>query len=420
MAGPDDILCEALTELLVDHPRAVVTDPLNVRSLLAEHLSDQTPVDAAVLDAVVLAARTPVLRHLRDDARADITGAQLATELRKLGVSEKVANQASRAWMGALITDTPLVHAGRVVEPVPTAPSRIRVVALPEPPTRPAPRDAGAAPAPSPTVASPHPGANTPVPHIAEPVAVAGFIGGGARVQKPRRGWPRSARLITALLLIAGLAAGAAAYVGWTRDPSKTRANTAEAQVAELQANLGSSGSELTGAKAAIKDRDAQIASAKDQLAKMSTMARSQFTSARLPEQFTMSGKVAPGSCTLTGEACNVTPTLRSVKVACTTKPCDCTTPGCTVTSELWKTASTMSYDAATGLYTAKGALDGDVFRCGGVAQPTAYEFRFRVAKVNFDENVWKATGVDAELAETSSASPDCLAGTRTYALSSS
>ncbi len=419
MSGPDDILCKALTELLADHPRTVVTDPLSVRSLLADHLRDQGPVDASVLDAVVLAARTPVLRHLREDARADTTGAQLATELRKLGVSENVANQAARAWMGALITDTPLVHAGRVAVPVPTAPSRVRVVPLPDPPARPAPREAGPGPAPSPSAEETRPRVNAPAPPVAKPAKVAGVIGGGGGARAQRRRWPRSARLITAVLLLAALAAGAAAYVGWARDPSKTRANTAEAQVAELQGNLGSSGSELTSAKAAIKDRDAQIASAKDQLAKMSTMARAQFTSARLPEQFTMTGKVAPGSCTLTGDACTVTPTLRSVKVACATKPCDCTTPGCTVTSELWKTASTISYDAATGLYTAKGSLDGDVFRCGGVAQPTAYEFRFRVAKVNFDENAWKATAIEAELAETSSSSPDCLSGTRTYALNS-
>ena len=67
--------------------------------------------------------------------------------------------------------------------------------------------------------------------------------------------------------------------------------------------------------------------------------------------------------------------------------------------------------------FTAKGLLDGDVFRCAGVAQPTNFEFRFRVSKVTYDQAAWKVSGIDAELAESSAAAAECLAGNRTYAL---
>jgi hypothetical protein len=108
---------------------------------------------------------------------------------------------------------------------------------------------------------------------------------------------------------------------------------------------------------------------------------------------------------------------VRNVKVACGATPCDCTSGKCSVTSELWKNPATVAYDPATNLFTAKGLLDGDVFRCAGVAQPTNFELRFKVAKVTFGNGAWKVSGVDAELAESSAAGGDCLAGNRTYVL---
>jgi len=249
------------------------------------------------------------------------------------------------------------------------------------------------------------------------PQPVAGVIGGGPLAEQPGRRRRGSAKVVAALFAVLALAAGAIAFVGWNRDPSKDRAASAESEVGRLTDQLGAADKALATANATIAERDSQVAAAKDQIAKMSTLSRAQYNGAQFPEQFTMTGKVAPGSCSLTGDACNVTATVRSIKIACAGKPCDCTSGNCTVTSELWKTASPVKYDAATGLFTAKGLLDGDVFRCGGVAQPTSYEFRFRIAKVTYGDAVWKVSGVDAELAEASSAGAECLAGNRTYAL---
>jgi hypothetical protein len=245
-----------------------------------------------------------------------------------------------------------------------------------------------------------------------------------AVVGAERHGWPRAARSVAAVLALLAVVLGVLAIVGWTRDPSKTRASSAESEVTELGNELASAkqatadaNAATAAAKATIAERDAQLAAAKDQMAKMSPVTRAQLNGARFPDTFAMSGKVAAGSCSLTGEACNVTATVRSIKLTCATKPCDCTTGSCSVTSELWRAAAPVTFDASTNLFTAKGLLDGDVFRCAGVAQPTNFEFRFRVSKVAFDEGAWKVSGIDAELAESSSAVAECLAGNRTYAL---
>jgi hypothetical protein len=252
---------------------------------------------------------------------------------------------------------------------------------------------------------------------------VAGVIGSPIE-HHAHDGWPSRAKFVVGLLAALALIVGAVAFVGWTRDPSKTRASSAESTAAQLTNDLATAKQATADANAAnaaakstIGERDSQLAAAKDQITKMSSISRSQLNGARFPDQFTMTGKVAAGSCSLTGEACNVPATVRSIKVTCATAPCDCTTGSCTVTSELWKSAAPITFDAATNLFTAKGRLDGDVFRCAGVAQPTNFEFRFRVAKITFDQTVWKVSGLDAELAESSSAVAECLAGNRTYAL---
>ena len=424
MSGPDETVRDALAELLARHPRAVVTDPNRIGALLREHLRTGAPVDDVLLDAIVLATHTPVLRQLRDDARADTTEAQLATELRKLGVTERVVAGAAAAWVGALLP----------VGAVPAPPRHQVVAPRPGPPPTFAPRPPlprvqltplrveGRATLlgeplgdPLAPVLAPEPAPPRPEPR---PQPVAGIIGGGyPPMTRPRRS-SGVARLLIAVLAVLAVAAGALAFVGWNRDPSKTRATDAETSVASLRDDLRAAEKAVGDAKATITERDARLTAANAQIDKLSTLTRAQYNSAAFPEQFTMTGKVAPGSCSLTGDACNVSAALRAIKLTCSTKPCDCTTGSCTVTSELWKAPATVKYDPASALFTAKGLLDGDVFRCGGVAQPTTYDFRFRVSKVTYRDGSWKASGIDAELAEASASGSECLAGNRTYALS--
>ena len=417
MSGPDETVREALAELLARHPREVVTDPNRIGALLREHLRTGAPVDDVLLDAIVLATHTPVLRQMRDDARADTTEAQLATELRKLGVTERVVAGAAAAWVGALL-------------PAATAPAppRMQVVA-----PRPGPPPAFAPRPPLPRVQlTPPPRAEVRATLLGEPAApgpatlrpeprpqpVAGIIGGGnPPLHRPRRSSGMT-KLLVAVLAVLAVAAGALAFVGWNRDPSKTRAADAETTVASLSDDLRAAEKAVGDAKATIAERDARLNAANAQIEKLSTLTRAQYNSAAFPEQFAMTGKVAPGSCSLTGDACNVTAALRAIKLTCSAKPCDCTTGTCTVTSELWKAPAAVKYDPASALFTAKGLLDGDVFRCGGVAQPTTYDFRFRVSKITYGDGAWRASGVDAELAEASASGSECLAGNRTYALS--
>ena len=55
MSGPDDIVREALASLLTEHPRAMVTDPGQVRALLEAKLGPDHPVKSDLIDALVLA-----------------------------------------------------------------------------------------------------------------------------------------------------------------------------------------------------------------------------------------------------------------------------------------------------------------------------------------------------------------------------
>ncbi len=421
MSGPDETVREALVELLARHPRDVVTDPNRIGALLREHLRTGAPVDDVLLDAIVLATHTPVFRQMRDDARADTTGAQLTTELRKLGVAERVVAGAAATWTGALLpaATAPAPPRHEVVAtrpgPPPTfAPRPPLPRVQPAPPPRAETRATllGEPPAPEPATPRPEP----------RPQPVAGIIGGGyPPTNRPRRS-SGVAKLLVAVLAVLAVAAGAFAFVGWNRDPSKTRAAEAETSVAslsdDLQAAQKAAEKAVDDAKATIAERDARLTAANAQIERLSTLTRAQYNSAAFPEQFTLTGKVAPGSCSLTGDACNVTAALRAIKLTCSTKPCDCTAGSCTVTSELWKAPAAVKYDPVSALFTAKGLLDGDVFRCGGVAQPTTYEFRFRVSKVTYSDGAWKASGVDAEQAQASASGSECLAGNRTYALS--
>jgi hypothetical protein len=229
----------------------------------------------------------------------------------------------------------------------------------------------------------------------------------------------RSRRPSGAVLLLGALAliAAVAAVLGWSRDPSKDRAVSAETQVQELEASLAKSDESLATTEAELGRRTTELTAAKAQLAATGSIVRAQFAGASLPQKFSLTGGVAPGSCTLTGEACTVATTVRNITLSCTGATCECAAGSCTVTSDLWKTAAPVAYDAATGLYTAKGNLDADLFRCAGVPQPTTFELRFRVTKITWSSTTWVANGLEAELAQASSAS-DCLAGNRTYALS--
>ena len=412
MSGPDATVRDALTELLARHPYAVVTDPNRIGALLRDRLREGPPVDQAIVEAVVIAMQTPVIRNLQNDARAEATDAQLSTELRRLGVPERVAADAARALVWALLPDAAM-PAGPHHEIVPARPAPPRSSPPPAPPAPPPlPRFAPTAPAMADQTRSAAP------PTVRGPrgQVVAGIIG-GHQPSPPSHRTSGMARILIGLLAVVAVAASVLAFAGWTRDPSKSRATDAEATAATLTDTLSTTEQSLADAKSTVAERDAQLAASKAQITAMSSLTRAQYNSAQFPDQFTLTGRVAPGSCSLTGEACTVAATLRAVKLTCSTKPCDCTAVACTVTSELWKAASAVKYDPATNLFTAKGLLDGDVFRCAGIAQPTTYEFRFRVAKITFADGAWKASGIDAELAEASSAGGECLAGNRTYAL---
>lgn len=221
---------------------------------------------------------------------------------------------------------------------------------------------------------------------------------------------------VPVVLGIIAVAAIAAAVLGWTRDPSKNRAVQAEAHAGELDTSLRTTSDELAATKAALAQRTGELTAANAQITKMATVSAAQVQGARLPKTFALTGGVAPGSCSLTGEACNVTTTVRNLTLSCAETHCDCTNGSCTITSDLWKTPVPLAYDAGAGRYSASGNLDADLFRCAGVPQPTTFELRLRATAATWNAETWVASALGAELAQASQAT-DCLAGNRTYAL---
>lgn len=420
MPGPEAIVREVLTELASAYRREDVTDPRWIAELLAPRLAGRASLDEPVVRAAIAATDTTVLRALQPGTSPGAAVDDLTGQLLGLGHGAPVARAAAEAWVLALVP-------GAVLPPTPPPGPAVLVA---EPPDVFADTPAEAPPvgatAPSflpPPVAPPRPPAAPPRPPTAfgpdpRPMPVAGLIGGPLEHPGPT-GWPAAAKRTAAILAVLALVGAAFAAVGWWRDPSKERASSAEERVTALQQKLDSTTQTLTGTQGSLTERTKQLEDAKAQIGRLSTLTRAQLNGAVFPEQFTMTGKVAPGSCSLTGDACNVSAALRSVKVGCGATPCDCTAGKCTVTSELWRTASAVTFDPATNLFVARGLLDGDVFRCAGVAQPTNYEFRFRVTKVTFADGAWRVSGVDAELAQASSAGSECLAGNRTYMLGS-
>lgn len=414
------IVRAALAELAGAYRRDLVTDPRWIGELLAPRLSGRLAPDHPVVRAVVAATETPVLRNLDPAAPPATTTALLHHELRKLGHTDEASSLAAGAWVSILL---PPAEAPVPAAPPVTAPMTVPVAAdddadrTPVAPVVAAPTPPAPPPGPPPAPRGPRPAA-APPPFVApqpRPMPVAGRIGGD-EAPAPR-GWPPAARRALAALALVAVVAAGLAVVGWLRDPSKDRASAAEQNAAGLENELTTVKASLADAQKNLTERTKQLDDTKALAERTGTVTRAQLNGAVFPDQFTMTGKVAPGSCSLTGEACNVAAAVRAIKVTCATKPCDCTTGKCSVTSELWKSAAAVAFDPATNLFVAKGTLDGDVFRCAGVPQPTVFEFRFRVAKVTYGEGAWRVTGVDAELSQASAAAGECLAGARTYAL---
>jgi hypothetical protein len=392
MAGTDDTVRDALARLLAEHPRAAVLDPAALPGLLQPVLTGPGPADDELVHAAVLAVRTPALRALVERVPGASRDA-LVRDLRTLGVDFGLAERATAVWTGALGTTAPAPPAlpeGAVPTSMPAGDAprpTARSLTPPAPPPR-------TDPAPAPT---------------GRPARGAG--GPDAAGHQPVR---RSGPAVVALGVLA-LVAVVAAVLGWARDPSKDRAAAAEARAAAAT-TLQATRDELGSTQALLTQRTGELNAAREQITKIGTVALTQVSGARLPQRFALTGKVAPGSCSLTGEACNVTTTVRNVTLSCTGASCDCTTGSCTVTSDLWKTPAPLAFAAGTGLYTASGNLDGDLFRCGGVPQPTTYQLRLRATRATWTDGAWVASGLEAELAQ-ASASAECLAGNRTYAL---
>lgn len=384
MAEAHDLVRDALVHLLRDQPRPVALDPPDLLARLQAHVGSELTAEHPLLRATALATRTGALRGLTS-APPTASAADVAGALRTLGVPDEAAADAARLWAEALEQAGP----GAATS---AAAAAVTIVDQPL-----APPAAPPAPAVLPATTSTMP--TTPT--------VAG---------RPDTG-KRSVGVPALVLAVVALAAIVAAVLGWSRDPSKERAADAENRASELTATLDRTRTSLTTAEASLAQRTAELATAKEQATQMGTLTRAQFAGAPLPQRFALTGRVTPGSCTLTGEACNVSTTVRNIALSCTGATCDCTNGSCTITSDLWKTAVPVAYDAATGLYTSKGNLDADLFRCGGVPQPTSFEFRFRVTRLAWNGSAWLASGIEAELAQASSAT-DCLAGNRTYALS--
>jgi hypothetical protein len=422
MAGSDDTVRDALARLLAEHPRATVLDPAALPGLLQPVLTGPAPADDDLVHAAVLAVRTPALRALVERVPGASRDA-LVRDLRTLGVEFPLAERTTAVWTGALRTAEP-------TRPVPAAPAAGTpgLAVAPTGPGTPVP------PAPVP----PAPAAGAPRPAApAEPVAAATARSltppapprptGGARAGElatrpaadrdgaTHRQPGHRSRAVVVLAMVT-LVAVAVAVLGWIRDPSRDRAVAAETRSAAAETTLQATRDELSATQALVTQRTGELNAAREQITRIGTVALTQVTGARLPQKFALTGKVAPGSCSLTGDACNVTTTVRNVTLSCTGASCDCTNGSCTVTSDLWKTPAPLAFNPGTALYTASGSLDADLFRCAGVPQPTTYQLRLRVTRATWGDGAWVASGLEAELAQASAAS-DCLAGNRTYAL---
>jgi hypothetical protein len=414
MAGSDDIVRVTLARLLDEHPRATVLDPAELPGLLQPALTGAATAGDDLVRAAVHAVRTPALRALVERVPGASREA-LVRDLRTIGVAFPVAERVAAVWTGALAAAAapPAAAAtpAAAAAPAAAAPG----TATPPPPAAGAPRPATP---PEPVTATsarsltpPAP----PAPATVEPrtTAPVDLTAANRRAATPEPSPPGRAVVV---LAVVALVAVAAAVAGWARDPSKERAATSETGES-AEATLQAARDDLRSAQTRLTQRTGELDAAREQLAKVGTVALTQVTGARLPHSFALTGKVAPGSCSLTGEACNVTTTVRNLTLSCTGTSCDCITGSCTVTSDLWKTPASLAFDAATTLYTARGNLDADVFRCGGVPQPTTYELRLRVTRATWSDGAWVASGLEAELAQASAPAAACLAGNRTYAL---